>query len=231
MTAFAASPIFRRGPVATAAAATINVPGNFPTIQQAVNAAAPGDTIVVAAGGYVGPVNVNKSLTIGGANSGVAGTAARGPESILSGGGFTISASNVVINGFTVQNEVNGAGVTIAAGTSGVQVINNIIQNNVIGVYPQGTGPVISNNLIRNNTQPGGASGSGVYIGESSLTGATFNANRFEGNPTAAINLTGGFGCPSVPPITHTGIVITNNQIIAEAGIGLAHTNGATISG
>jgi len=50
-----------------ASAALLPVPGAFPTIQAAVNAAAGGDTIAVAAGVYEESVNIGKSVTISGA--------------------------------------------------------------------------------------------------------------------------------------------------------------------
>lgn len=55
---------------ATTSAATINVPADQPTIQAAVNAAMPGDTIVVAPGIYAEVITVNKRVTIDGAGSG-----------------------------------------------------------------------------------------------------------------------------------------------------------------
>lgn len=53
----------------SASPGVINVPGEQPTIQAAINAATSGDTIIVAAGSYTGAV-VNKSLTIQGASGG-----------------------------------------------------------------------------------------------------------------------------------------------------------------
>lgn len=56
---------------APAAAATINVPGDQPTIQAAITTAAPADIIQVAAGTYNEAVTVNKAVTIAGAGKGV----------------------------------------------------------------------------------------------------------------------------------------------------------------
>lgn len=55
---------------AQAAAATINVPGDYPTIQAAINAASPGDTIQIAPGTYAESLDINKALTIVGSGSG-----------------------------------------------------------------------------------------------------------------------------------------------------------------
>ncbi len=49
-------------------AATITVPDDYPTIQQAVNAAAPNDTVFVRSGMYYEHVTIDKSLTLQGEN-------------------------------------------------------------------------------------------------------------------------------------------------------------------
>jgi nitrous oxidase accessory protein NosD len=54
-----------------AGGATIQVPGDQPTIQNAVDAARPGDTIRIAAGLYNESVDVTKQLTIEGDGAGV----------------------------------------------------------------------------------------------------------------------------------------------------------------
>ena len=56
-------------PVGAAAASTLLVPSQYPTIQAAVNAASPGDTILVGPGVYFEQVSIGKSVTIVGSGA------------------------------------------------------------------------------------------------------------------------------------------------------------------
>jgi hypothetical protein len=150
----------------------------YTTIQDAVNAASPGDTIDVCAGTYPeaagGPLTINKSLTVLGAQDGVDARGPRGAESIIADiQGTSVAASSVVIDGFTVQNSslaaFTGYGIWMNPGVSGTQILNNVIQNNIAGVGLANGGSaqaVIRHNLFRSNTLPGGATGSGIYTDE-----------------------------------------------------------------
>lgn len=147
---------------------TINVPGDYSTIQEAVNAAAAGDVIQVAAGTYSVPdrIDLNKpNLTLSGAGSTstfvqVSGTGER----------FYITAPGVTINGFGIQKtDKIGVQNIIYIGANDVSITNNEISGQfVIGdgdvsramVFAGGlSGLNISGNIIHDIRQPGYISG------------------------------------------------------------------------
>lgn len=179
--------------------------GACQTIQAAVTKASPLDTISVAAGMYPesagGPLSINKTLTLLGANAGVDARNPRGPESIVADSqGTSVAASDVVIDGFTFQDSTNAAftgyGIWLNPGVNGTQIINNIFQNNIVGLGIANTGAsqlLIRHNLFQNNNQPGGASGTAIYtdqfVAGNTVSNVLIEENAFKMNNNSGIDL------------------------------------------
>lgn len=120
-------------------------PADFPTIQEAVDAARPGDTIFVRNGTYTEEqVSIKKSLKLIGENKNA--TVVDGAQSWVCV--YVKSASDVRISGFTIQN---GYGIYLYRSRN-VIVSGNIIANNGQGVVVlESTNSVIGNNIVTMN--------------------------------------------------------------------------------
>jgi len=126
----------------------IHVPTDYLTIQEAINAANTGDFIFVYNGTYYENVVANKTVSLVGEDR---------VTTIIDGGGtgsvVNVTADNVNINGFTIQN----SGSTES--DSGIYVISNgnnvscsTITNNKNGIYlHHSSNNVVSGNNISSN--------------------------------------------------------------------------------
>lgn len=203
----------------------------YTTIGAAVAAAVSGDTIEVAPGVYNERVDVNKPLTLLGAQAGVDARTRNTPasaESIVEGSGgstaFYVTANGVTINGFTVEGNTSanvfGAGIVLGAGTTGSTVVDDIVQNNIVGLFLANSGKsetLIQNDLFRDNNNSGPAGGTAIYadqfVSGNRLQNVTINANSFVDNENVAINL-----AASVQGV-QSRITISNNASTGDGGL------------
>ena len=157
---------------AAAEAATIRVPADAATIQQAIDASAAGDTVLVSPGTYVENINFRGKTIRVVSEQGPAATIIDGNRA---GSVVTFAAGenrNAVLEGFTVRNGANafsGGGVLIE--NSAPTIIGNSIVGNGAcsgaGIYSYFSSPLIKGNTISRNYvyACSGASGLGVYVG------------------------------------------------------------------
>jgi parallel beta-helix repeat protein len=206
------------------------------SIQAAIDAAAAGDTIVVGAGTFAGNLTVDKSLTILGANEGIAGDGMRGTESAITGV-IDVQAGNVVIDGVAVLEggTVLGqtAGIYVRPGGSGLTVENTVFDRSgspdgFRGILTE-TGAV-TDVTITDNAFSGWATG--VYLNPGS-TGATVTGNLFDGNVVGmsldgpdADDVSGNtfansgvehIGVGAIPATVDAGAIIGTNSFDASA--------------
>ncbi|MCW4016969.1 MAG: right-handed parallel beta-helix repeat-containing protein [Candidatus Bathyarchaeota archaeon] len=150
---------------------TITVPDDYEKIQDAINAANSGDTILVKAGTYNEElITVNKSVSLVGDEQ----KSLLYYHSVL---GFLVTSNNVHITGFTITNseELQGYAVSLA-NVSDCVIENNSIKNNLVGitVYGRSSGNTVSGNILDDNERSIELIDAlDNIISENSITGAT----------------------------------------------------------
>lgn len=193
---------------------------SFATIQAGVNAVDAGGTVNVRAGDYPELVNITKSVTLLGAQAGVDARTRTGvPESVVRGAlngtnrttAFFIQSSNVSIDGFTSRDQTDpnqfNAGIVMPSSTSNVTIRNNIIANNVMGIFAGSNGAsLIERNLFDGNNNSGPAGGTGIYT--EATSGLTIDNNEFRNH---TVNSPVIFA--AVAPGAHTNLSFTNNNL------------------
>jgi len=105
-------------------------PADFHTIQEAINAANPGDTIYVYNGTYYESVVVNKTLSLIGEDK----------DSTIIDGNLTgdvvlLTADNIIVMGFTIRRGGWNSGVLIGFRSCNNTVADCIVNSNKHGIY------------------------------------------------------------------------------------------------
>jgi parallel beta-helix repeat protein len=199
----------------------IRVPGDYATIQAAVNAAAPGDTIEVASGVYCERVNITKSNlrlhTPPGARRAVI-TGDCPAVSRLGAGIHVMNATGVEIQGFIV--EYFEFGIQLMT-TTGSRVHLNEVRFNTtvvrpgIGAGSRGIGILLQtsghNTVSQNALHANGRNGITLF----GSTGNTIRGNRLNGN-----NLEDG-GCNLMLAAGSSDNSVVENEVLGTFGFGI----------
>jgi len=191
---------------------TIHVPGDYLTIQEAINFSVDGDTVEAHHGTYIENINFNghsiilASLFLAfGDTSAISATIIDGS---FSGSAVTFENgedSTAMITGFTIRNGLAASGGGIYCINSNPTISNNIIIGNSAfeggGVSCDGANPTIAGNTITGNSAD--SLGGGIFCGNSSNPVIT---NTIVWNDSAEVGPEIFTDSSSLPNITYSNV-------------------------
>ena len=208
---------------------------NFSTIHEAINdnSTLSGHTIFVDGGTYYEHVVVNKSISLIGENK----------ETTIIDGNSTgtvvyITANNINISGFTIQNShiTPPDGAATPSGSSGIYVDvsigNNISQNiitkNTFGIFLSGSGNnILSDNIASLNTWDGIHLDEswGNILADNSVSNNGYNGIRLSlssnGNTLTGNNASSNSGTGIVLSFSTNNNILTGNNAFFNNGTGI----------
>lgn len=205
--------------VDVAEADTLTVRPGENLLTEALAAAKAGDTIRLLDGTHSGPVTVAKPLTIVGESS------AATIEGTGTGSVVTVTAPDVVIDGITIRGsglllETQDSGIFLSKEAVQAKILNNHLDNNLIGVYVWGAKDVV----VRGNKVTGrrdlrmNERGNGVQIWNAPGTRIEANDIRF-GRDGIFVNT------------SKSNVFVGNLLRDLRFGVHYMYTNGSEVSG
>ncbi len=218
-------------------ATIINVPDDYPTIQEGIDASIDGDTVLVQPGTYVENINCNGHKVVLASLLLTTGDTSHVSSTIIDGNSsdrvITLENgedSTTVICGFTIKNgfALSGSGIYCGDNSSPTIRDNRITENsadaNGGGIYCFRSSPIIIRNTIRENSAGGlYGLGGGVYCNESD---PPIQDNKITDNYGS------GICCEDANPLIRNNLISDNlgNGIICRSG-SFAIISGNIISG
>jgi len=125
----------------------LKVPEDFATVQEAIDNAASGDLILVAAGTYYEQLTIDKPLTLNSENKTTTII-----DGNTSGVCMRITSDNVVVTGFTIRNALIGV---VVQDSSGSRITENIVTQTLREsiVLNRTRTSIVANNTLIDNTE------------------------------------------------------------------------------
>jgi len=204
-------------PAVTAFAATLRVPADQPTIQQAIDAAANGDLVLVSPGTYLERINYHgKAITLQ-SEAGPAQTIIDGNHQGTVVTFNTHEGAQSLLTGFTIRygSASIGGGINLSFGTSPT-ISQNIFSENVhlvggsgAAISGNGSSPLIERNTFVANVGDNQFSAGAVFFANGSSP--VIVNNIFKDNPCPAINFS----------VTADGNPVIANNTIVRNSVGL----------
>jgi len=204
-------------------AATFNVPGDYPSIQEAIDAAGHYDEVVLAPGTYFESVSVSKPLTIRSLTT--------SSDTVIDGGsGSAIycgvdGGSVVTIEGLTLTSSSRGIDLSYTSG--GVRACTHAGWGRT-GPFQETSGSGSGNSLtvqdcvIENNTGTDAGGLCRIGIGTAAISNCVFQGNTGTGYSGGAIRIDGG-------TIELQSNHFMENSAVRGAGIAIGNSANATL--
>lgn len=203
---------------------TLNVPGDYATIQEAIDAAVDGDTVQVAAGTYYERLVWNtKCIALVGAGHESTTVDAQGIGRCLE---MTNVPASVDIDGVTFTARVEGFTFTGGMLSSGGQPCPGIHCYGGGGLQLWRSSPKVENNTITGNSADYGG-GLDLWESDATLTNNTISGNNATGS-ILSVGLGGGILCDRSSP-TISNCTVSNNSADRGGGLDLHFYSDATL--
>jgi len=200
-----------------ARATIIDIPADYPTIQQGIDASIDGDTVLVQPGTYVENINFHGHNIVLGSLFLIARDTTLILSTIIDGSHSgpvifmeNIEDSTAVITGFTIKN-----GRTIAGG----------------GIYCRFSNPSILYNIICDNEAIGGAFGGGIDCWYSDPIIRSNKIYRNKAESEDHFGQGGGISCANSSPVIENNIIAENEASghLGGAGGGISIHSGSPV--
>ena len=178
-----------------ACATIINIPDDYLTIQQGIDASSDRDTVLVQPGTYVENINFNG-------------------HNIVLGSLFLTTGDTTYISQTVIDGDESSSVVRFTDGENSTAIISGFtLTNGRGGIYCNNSSPTISNNIImRNHSNSNGGGIACLNYSSPDITNNTISQNT--------ANLTGGgIYCQDSDPVIYDNTIDSNTALNAGGGI------------